>query len=128
MNEQMSSSDLDPRLAGLLAYLIPPITGIVFLLVEKKNEVVRWHAAQSTVFGIAWIIAWVVITVFGTVLSTVVPILGAIVAALVWLVLVVGAFVLWLVCLIKGYSGEKWRMPMLAQFADRVVRTGETTA
>jgi uncharacterized membrane protein len=124
----MSSSDLDPRLAGLLAYLIPPITGIVFLLAEKKNEVVRWHAAQSTVFGIAWIVAWVVITVFGTVLSAAVPILGAIVAAFIWLVLVVGAFILWLVCLIKGYSGEKWRMPMLAQFADRVVGTSETTA
>ena len=27
-----SSSGLDPRLAGLLSYLIPPLTGIIFLL------------------------------------------------------------------------------------------------
>ena len=45
------SSGMDPKLAGLLAYLIPPITGIIFFIIEKTNRVVRWHAAQSIVFG-----------------------------------------------------------------------------
>lgn len=111
---------MDPKLAGLLAYVIPPITGIVFLLIEKANRVVRWHAAQSTVFGIAWIVVWVVFTVLSTVLSTAVPIIGSILSLLIWLVLFLGGFVLWVICLIKGYSGTIWRMPFLAQFADRI--------
>lgn len=121
---------MDPKLAGLLAYLIPPLTGIIFLLIEKSNAVVRWHAAQSTVFGIAWIVLWVVFTIVSTILSTVIPVIGAITGFLIWIVLALGGFVIWVICLIKGYSGEMWRMPFLAQYAEQVVGMGggDTTA
>ncbi|MDX1623701.1 MAG: DUF4870 domain-containing protein [Gemmatimonadota bacterium] len=115
------SSGLDPQLAGLLAYLVPPITGIIFLLIEKANRVVRWHAAQSTVFGIAWIVLWVVFTILSTILSTVVPVFGAIGSLLIWLVIFLGGFVIWVICLIKGYSGEMWRMPIVAPYADKLM-------
>jgi uncharacterized membrane protein len=114
------SSGMDPKLAGLLAYLIPPLTGIVFFLIEKTNAVVRWHAAQSIVFGIAWVVLWVVFSVLSMVLSAAVPILGWIIGLVIWLVIFAGGFILWIVCLIKGYSGTMWRMPFLAQFADRI--------
>lgn len=115
------SSGLDPKLAGLLAYLVPPITGIIFLLIEKRNRVVRWHSAQSIVFGIAWIVLWVVFTVLSTILSAVIPLLGAIGSILIWLILALGGFVLWVICLIKGYSGEMWRMPVAAPYADKIL-------
>lgn len=111
---------MDPKLAGLLAYVIPPISGIVFLLIEKTNPIVRWHAAQSIVFGIAWIVLWVVFTVLSMVLSTLIPFVGAILSLLIWLVIFVGGFILWVLCLIKGYSGKMWRMPFLAQFAEKI--------
>ncbi|HUP20372.1 MAG TPA: DUF4870 domain-containing protein [Gemmatimonadota bacterium] len=114
------SGSMDPKLAGLLAYLIPPITGIVFILIEKSNRVVRWHAAQSIVFGIAWVVLWVVFTILSMVLSTMIPLIGSIISLLIWLVLAVGGFVLWVVCLIKGYSGQMWRMPLLAPYADKI--------
>jgi uncharacterized membrane protein len=114
------SSGMDPKLAGLLAYVIPPLTGIVFLLIEKANPVVRWHSAQSIVFGVAWIVLWVVFTVLSMVLSTIIPIIGSIISLLIWLVIFVGGFILWILCLIKGYSGTMWRMPLLAQFADKI--------
>ncbi|MEJ2153037.1 MAG: hypothetical protein P8Y29_08835 [Gemmatimonadota bacterium] len=44
MNEQPSSSEttgLDPKLGGLLSYIVPPITGIVLFLMEKEDEVIR---------------------------------------------------------------------------------------
>jgi uncharacterized membrane protein len=115
-----ASSGMDPKLAGLLAYIIPPISGIVFLLIEKTNPIVRWHAAQSIVFGIAWIVLWVVFTVLSMVLSTLIPFIGAILSLLIWLVIFVGGFILWVLCLIKGYSGTMWRMPFLAQFAEKI--------
>ncbi len=115
-----ASSGMDPQLAGLLAYLIPPITGITFLLIEKTNKVVRWHAAQSIVFGIVWIVLWVVFTILSTILGMLVPIIGTIISLVVWLGLALGGFILWVLCLIKGYSGEMWRMPVLAPYADKV--------
>ena len=114
------TSGMDPKIAGLLAYIVPPITGIVFLLIEKANPVVRWHAAQSTVFGVAWIALWVIFTVLSMILSMVLPILGSIISLLIWLVIFIGGFVLWVICLIKGYSGTIWRMPFVAQFADKI--------
>lgn len=111
---------MDPKLAGLLAYIIPPITGIVFLLIEKANPVVRWHAAQSIVFGVVWIVLWIVLVILSMILSAVIPVLGSIAGFLITVVVWLGGFVLWVICLIKGYSGEKWRMPVLAPYADKV--------
>jgi uncharacterized membrane protein len=122
------SSGMDPRLAGLLAYLVPPITGIIFFLIEKSNRVVRWHAAQSIVFGIAWIVLWILFTVATMVLGAAVPIIGTIIGFLVWIVLALGGLVLWVVCLIKGYSGQMWRMPLVAPYADRLMGSGGPAA
>jgi uncharacterized membrane protein len=118
------SSGMDPKLAGLLAYLVPPITGIIFFLIEKTNRVVRWHAAQSIVFGIAWIVLWIALTVLSMVLSAIIPIIGTIIGFLVTFVVFIGGFILWVVCLIKGYSGQMWRMPLIAPYADRLMASG----
>jgi uncharacterized membrane protein len=121
------SSGMDPKLAGLLAYLVPPITGIVFFLIEKTNQVVRWHAAQSIVFGIAWIVLWIAFTVLSMVLTAILPIIGTIIGFLVWIVVFLGGVVIWVVCLIKGYSGQMWRMPLVAPYADRLMGSGGST-
>jgi uncharacterized membrane protein len=122
------SSGMDPKLAGLLAYLIPPITGIIFFIIEKSNRVVRWHAAQSIVFGVAWIVVWVLFSVASMILSAIIPIIGTIISLLVWIVVFLGGMILWIVCLIKGYSGQMWRMPLIAPWADKVMGSGGTTA
>ena len=122
------SSGMDPKLAGLLAYLVPPITGIVFFLIEKSNQVVRWHAAQSIVFGVAWIVIWIALTVISMVLSAILPIIGTIIGLLIYVVVFFGGVILWVICLIKGYSGRMWRMPLIAQFADKIMGAGPTAA
>lgn len=121
MHDQPSTpgtAGMDPRLAGLLSYLVPPITGIIFFLIEKRDAVVRWHAAQSIVFGVAWIAVWVAFMIL-----TMIPFLGW----LFWLLSIplgIAAIILWIICLIKGYSGQMWRMPVLAPYADKVVASG----
>ena len=42
-----TSTGLAPHVAGALAYVLGPITGVVFLVIEKDNRFVRFHAAQS---------------------------------------------------------------------------------
>ena len=48
----LSSTGLEPKLAGLLTYLFGPITGVVFLVLEKKSSFVRFHAMQSTALAL----------------------------------------------------------------------------
>ena len=43
---------LDPRVASVLAYSVWWVTGLVFLALERDDDRVRFHAAQSmVVFG-----------------------------------------------------------------------------
>lgn len=131
--EPATSTGLDPRVGGLLAYLIPPITGLVLLLLEKRNEVVRWHAAQSVVLGIVGFVLVVVCYVVFVALVMGTAFAGAygghepaaflfLLAPLLWAGLLLTGLAVWVVCLIKGASGEPWRFPLVADLAGQLVR------
>ena len=45
-----TGSGLDPKVAGALSYIW--IVGLVFFFIEKENRFIRFHAAQSLIFGI----------------------------------------------------------------------------
>jgi len=107
-----TASGLAQNVAGALAYLLGPITGIIFLVVEKENRFVRFHAMQSTVLSIAWIIVSVCLSFF-----TAVPVLGWIVSLLTSLVLGLAGFILWLVLMWKAFQGEEWELPIVGPFA-----------
>lgn len=44
-----STTKLAPNKAGLLCYVGFWVTGIIFLIIERKNKLVRFHAMQSLV-------------------------------------------------------------------------------
>ena len=59
---EKTSTGLDENIAGLLCYVLGWVSGIVFILIERENKFVRFHAIQSiVVFG--------VLTVAGNVLG-----------------------------------------------------------
>ena len=47
--KERSSTGLDENVAGFFCYLLGFITGIVFLVVEKRSGFVKFHAKQSTI-------------------------------------------------------------------------------
>ena len=107
-----TATGLSQNMAGALAYLLGPITGILFLVVEKENRFVRFHAMQSTVLCIAWIIVS-----FGLSFFSSVPMLGWIIGILTSLVLGLGGFILWLLLMWKAFQGEEWELPVVGAFA-----------
>lgn len=120
---ETTSTGLDPKLAGLLCYILGPLTGIIFFLVEKSNAVVRFHAAQSIVFGIACIVLWIALAIVGIILYQISWALGNLfnmISLLIWL----GLFILWIVLLVKGYSGQRWKLPVLGDMAERMAAGG----
>lgn len=104
---------LSPNVAGALAYLLGPITGIIFLVIEKNDRFVRFHAMQSTVLGVAWVIFSIVLSV----LSGAIPVLGLIFGFLLSFVMAIGGVILWLVLMFKAYQGQEWELPWVGQFA-----------
>jgi uncharacterized membrane protein len=124
-----SATGLDPRVAGALAYLFGALTGVVLLLVEREDEYVRYHAAQSTVvFGGLFVLAVLTSLVSGLLttalavgnagllLALVSPVVG-----LVWLVLGLGALGLWLYLMLRAYRGDRVRLPVATDLAARLV-------
>lgn len=116
---QPTSTGLDPKLAGLLCYILGIVTGLIFFLIEKTNQVVRFHAAQSIVFSGFTIALWIVLTIVSLVFYQISWTLGNLfnlITILIWL----GLFIVWIVLLVKGYSGEKWKLPVVGDLAERM--------
>jgi uncharacterized membrane protein len=107
---EKTSTGLDANLAAALSYLVGFVTGIVFLVMEKENRFVRFHAMQSSIL-FAGIVAL-------DILLQLIPLLGALV---VFLVVVPVSAALWLFLMFKAYMGEEYKLPVVGQMAaDRV--------
>jgi uncharacterized membrane protein len=89
-----TSSGLSANVAGALAYALGIITGAIFLVVEKENRYVRFHAAQSIAVSLVLIVVSIGLSILSGVLVFV-PILGWIVAGLLSVGLMFATFVLW---------------------------------
>jgi len=96
---------LPSNLAGALCYLLGLITGIVFLLLEKDDRFVRFHAMQSIIVSISLVIASIILGF--------IPILGWALGFLLNL----AAIALWVILMIKAYRGEEWEVPVLGRIA-----------
>ena len=107
---------LAPNIASLLCYICMPITSIVFLIIEKENEDVRFHAWQGTAFGIGYIVLVIALEILAAILGAIASVLGIIIGFFIP-ILGLAAFIIWIVCLIKSYQGERWRIPFVGDFA-----------
>jgi uncharacterized membrane protein len=115
-----ANTGLAPNLAGALAYLFAPLTGILFLVLEKENRFVRFHAAQSIVFGVAYIVVWVALTILGMILG-VIPVIGWILGVLLSFGFGLGCFALWVFLMFQAFQGREWEMPVVGAQARRLV-------
>ena len=95
------------NLMGTASYLLGFITGLVFLLIEKENKFVRFHAMQSVVlFGGVFVINMAL---------GFIPILGW----LAGLLLSFASFVFWIVCMWKAFQGEMYKVPFAGDLAEK---------
>lgn len=102
-----TSTGLDQNVAGLLSYVAGIITGVVFLLLEKENRFVRFHALQS-----------IFITIVAIVLNTVVgwiPIIGWLLGLLLYPL----ELALWIVLMVKAYQGQYFKLPWIGDMVDQ---------
>ena len=115
-----TAGSLAPNVAGALAYVLGIITGVIFLVIEKENRFVRFHAAQSIAVTIVLIVVSVGLSVLSTVLAFV-PILGWIVALLLSVGLFFATFVLWVLLMWRAYQGREWDVPVAGGLARKIM-------
>ncbi len=121
-----SSTGLDENVASLLAYVFGLVSGLIFFLIEKDSRLVRFHGMQSTLLaGVFWvgeIALWILSTIIVIIISQISGLLGTLVWALLGLlafVLGIGALIGWVLCMIKAYQGQYFKLPVLGNFAEK---------
>jgi len=107
---------MQENVAGLLCYLLGWITGIIFLLIDKRPWV-KFQAAQSiVVFGGLTIIR-IALGMFGSVIGGVAGF--GLMAGLGLLLGLVG-FVLWILLMVKAFQHQNFRVPIADGIADSI--------
>jgi uncharacterized membrane protein len=107
---------LQENVAGLLCYVLGFITGIIFLLIDKR-PFVKFHAAQSiVVFGGLFIIRAGLIFMHGMGGGLIGWSFVGLVAWVIWLISVV----LWILLMVKAYQHEMFKVPIAAPIAENI--------
>jgi uncharacterized membrane protein len=119
---QAGDTGLAENVAGLLCYVLGWVTGLVFFLIDKR-PFVRFHAAQAmVVFGGLTILSvalsmFTAVGIFGGAFHIFFLLFGLIHFVL-WLVFLI----LWVLCMVKAYQHELFRVPIAASIADSLVK------
>jgi len=113
------TTGLPPHIAAFLASLLSFVGGIVFLVLEKTDQFVRFYAMQSVILGGAFIAISIALQILAAILHLI-PLLGTLLGVLFWLVgAVVGLAFLaaWFLSSVKAWSGKEWEIPYLGKIA-----------
>ena len=112
-----SSEGIAENVAGLLCYLVWWLSGLIFLLIDKR-PFVRFHAAQSIALNIAMVAVYIVVAVALFILTLMH--LGFL-ALVIYPLLVIGIFVLWVFLMYKAYQHEKFMVPVIGNIVDGMI-------
>jgi uncharacterized membrane protein len=98
---------MEANIAALLSYLLGFISGSIFYAIEKKNKFVRFHARQSImVFAFLFVL---------NVLAKLLPFIGWPISTLLGII----GIVIWIFLMIKAYTGEYFKLPVIGDIAER---------
>jgi uncharacterized membrane protein len=116
---------LPSNVAAALA-CIPLVGGLIFYIVEKYDQFVRFYAMQSIIFGGAWflfsIVSGFLHMIFGSipVAGPFFSLLWGFLSALIYL----GLLVIMVIAMVKAFSGARWDIPFVGPIARK--QMGET--
>lgn len=120
--EPESTTGLTTRTASVLSYLGWWITGLIFWGLERRDPLVRFHAAQATITFGALALLIGLLGLLGLLALSFAPrgfTVLVTAAALVWAL----GVVLWVVALWQASQGRRWRVPLAARLAESWSRT-----
>jgi len=128
MDTGKSALGLDGNLAAALGYPIG-IIAIICLIIEKENRFVKFHALQSILLHVGFIVLAIAVWIIGFILA----IAGMAAAAasnngamggivgmlfgLVWLVVILAYLGGLIFAAVKSYQGVEFRLPIIGNMA-----------
>ena len=107
------------RIAGALAY-VTFLPAIVFLAARPygSNLFVRFHSLQCLLYSAAVLLLAALLRIAALVVGML-PVVGPLIVVLMYVLAAMGAVVLWGVLAAKALQGEKFRLPLLGDVAEK---------
>ncbi|MCR4440759.1 MAG: zinc-ribbon domain-containing protein [Peptococcaceae bacterium] len=110
-----ASTGLPENLAGLFCYILGWLTGLVFFLIDRRSFV-RFHAMQS-------IITFGCVTILNILISALSVIGFWSLFHLLNNIIMLIAMVAWVLCMLKAYQGQRYKLPFFGDLAERYAGT-----
>jgi uncharacterized membrane protein len=130
MDTGKSALGLDGNLAAALGYPIG-IIAIICLIMEKENRFVKFHALQSILLHVGFLVVAIALWIIGIVLliagvaASAVTNSGALggimgmLMGLIWLVVVVAYIGGLIFAAVKAYGGAEFKLPVIGNMAEK---------
>ena len=114
---------MEENVAGLLCYLVGWVTGLIFLLIDKRHFV-KFHGAQSIAlsisFFVVWVAFWIVTMILGMITAMLHFPIGFLMAFL-FPVVILAFFVMFIFCMYKAYNHEMFKLPIIGNMVEKMV-------
>lgn len=112
-NKNSSFFGLDENVAGLLTYTVGFVSGITFFVLGKNNRFVRFHAMQSILLSIIYVILFFILAI--------IPVIGW----FVFILIMPTALILWIALMLKAYRREYVRIPIITAIVNKQISKSE---
>ena len=118
-----TSTGMQAKTEALVSYLFGWVSGIVFLILERKNRFVRFSAAQSTIFFGGSFIVLALLHYIGAFLGGIF-LIGFVLSwvfSCATFVVAVPTLLIWLYLMMQSFRGKTVRLPIISGYADSLV-------
>lgn len=130
---QKTSLGIEPNVAAALSYFW--IVGLIFFFIEKENRFVRFHALQSVMYGVLWMVVMIALIIINFIIVIVAGVASAaagdagfivgmiiwLITALVWMVLPLLYIAVLILAAVKAYQGNMFKLPIIGKMAENIV-------
>ena len=126
MAKGKSTMNMEENIESMLCYIVIWITGFIFYFMEKENKTVRFHAMQSILtFLPLSILGWIFYGPLGVSYNRYNYYgynYGVPTVSIFWylgILINLVMFILWLILVFKAYKGEKFKLPIIGDIAEK---------
>ena len=117
------TAGMEENVAGLLCYIFWWVSGLIFLLIDKR-PFVKFHAAQDIAFNIAMAIIgfvfWIVALMI-TFLTAMIHLPIGFLTFFLWPIIGIAFFATWIFLMYKAYNHEKFKLPIIGNMVEKMI-------